>query len=64
VVQSQQPSDNNPILAIFRYERLRRMIAWLLEHQDQIADLEKVQIVFDCAGKKVNASKKESFHDI
>jgi len=46
-------------LAIFRYERLRRIIAWLLEHQDQIAELEKVQVTFDCAGKSVKASKKE-----
>lgn len=54
---SQLPNDN-PILAIFRYERLRLIIAWLLQHQDEIADLDNVQITFDCAGKSVTASKR------
>ena len=52
------------ILSVLRHERLRRIVAWLLAHEEEIARLEKVQIVFDCAGKNVNAKKTETFHNI
>jgi hypothetical protein len=60
-----QPSQHdNAITALLRVERFRRIVNWLCKHSEELAELDKVQIVFDCAGKKVSASKKETFHDI
>jgi len=60
-----QPSQHdNTITALLRTERFRRIINWLCEHSKELAELDKVQIVFDCAGKKVSAKKTESFKDI
>jgi len=59
---AEQPSQsNNTITALLRIERFRRIIGWLCEHSEEIAQLDKVQLVFDCSGKKVKAKKTESF---
>ena len=49
------------ILTALHYERLRRMVAWLLAHEEEIASLEKIQVsfVFDCAGKTIQATTKK-----
>ena len=61
MVSSQQPSrPDNSILAILRCERLRRIVAWLLAHEDEIAGLDRGQVTFDWSGSSVKATKKET----
>ena len=55
--QSLRP--DNAILGLLRCERVRRIVIWLLAHEDEIDDLEKGQVTFDWSGSSVKATKKE-----
>lgn len=39
--------------------RLAALIRWLIDHRDKFEDLEKVQLLFDCAGQQAKVSIKE-----
>lgn len=62
---AEQPSQHdNTISALLRIERFRRIINWLCEHREELEKMEKVQLIFDCAGKSVDAKKTETFKNI
>jgi len=44
---------------MLQYERVRRIVAYLLRHEKEIEAWDKGQLVFDCAGKTVKVAKKE-----
>ena len=65
MAEAQPSQSNNTITALLRVERFRRIISWLCEHREELEKMEKVQIIFDCAGKsRVDAKKTETFHNI
>jgi hypothetical protein len=39
---------------------LKRIVAWLLAHEDEIAELDKGQVTFDWSGSSMKATKKET----
>lgn len=41
-------------------ERVRRMIEWLIENAQRIDRIERVQVVFNCAGGKIRTEVVES----
>ena len=60
---AEQPSHNT-IMALLRIERFKRIIGWLCEHREELEKMEKVQLIFDCAGQSVDAKKTETFKNI
>ncbi len=60
----QSSQTDNTIMALLKIERFRSIVYWLCEHWEELGSLEKVQIVFDCAGKTVNAKRTDSYHNI
>ena len=41
------------LMAILKYERIRLIVAWLCQHEDELGELESLQLVFDCRGGDV-----------
>lgn len=39
--------------------RLAALIRWLIEHREKFEELEKVQLVFDCAGQQAKIAIRE-----
>jgi len=41
-------------------ERVKRIIAYLLRYEKEITEMESIQLQFDCRGKDLKATRKET----
>ena len=50
------PQSNKAVLAMLKCERIRRIVTWLCQREEELGELESLQLVFDCRGGDVKAT--------
>jgi hypothetical protein len=57
-VAASQPSKGNK--AKLQCERVKRIIDYLLRYEEEIVEMESIQLQFDCRGKDLKATKRDT----